>query len=603
MDKYKQSNLLAPPEEWRGVEGFPGYQVSNLGRVKSLDRLIMREGRRTKKIQGRMLSPRRGLYGHATVSLCPATAGVPQVRQVPYLVLHAFVGAPQVGQICLHIDGDAANNKLVNLRWASRAEHATHLMARDAYARGNRGASKFTGSQIEEIRAKYKQPFVTQKQLAVEYGVGTSTINRIVHNVVWRRTDDQVKETRQAAPPVREHVKVEKLPGEKWRVVPSAPRQKVSDMGRVCSRGRTTVDRRGCRRHYPAVLLQPTADVTGHLLVHVSRADGKRHAALVHGLVLEAFVGPRPSGYDIRHLDGDPSNNRVENLAYGTRAENEADKVKHGTTNRGERNGMSKVTPDVVRKIRRVYAKGKYSQARIAKHFGLSREMVGRIVRRDSWAHLDAEEGPKRKLEKAPPCAIDFAPVWERWAYEPDRVEKWLDIPEYDGYYQASNAGRVKSVDRIAANRGKNSFRTQKGRMRAFGRTPGGSNITLTLPSHHPNGRSSHTYLVHRLVAQIFSDIPCPEGYIVRHLNGDQYDNRIENLCYGSQSENSLDRRKHGTDARGEKSANNKLSNENVRAIKRQYTEGLITQPELAKQYNVSKAYLNAILNGKARIK
>jgi NUMOD4 motif/HNH endonuclease len=51
----------------------------------------------------------------------------------------------------------------------------------------------------------------------------------------------------------------------------------------------------------------------------------------VHSLVLEAFVGPRPEGAEIRHLDGDPTNARLSNLAYGTRSENVLDKRRHGT--------------------------------------------------------------------------------------------------------------------------------------------------------------------------------------------------------------------------------------------------------------------------------
>ena len=55
------------------------------------------------------------------------------------------------------------------------------------------------------------------------------------------------------------------------------------------------------------------------------------HTRLVHRLVLEAFVGPRPEGMVARHLNGDPGDNRLENLAWGTQSENNYDKVRHGT--------------------------------------------------------------------------------------------------------------------------------------------------------------------------------------------------------------------------------------------------------------------------------
>jgi hypothetical protein len=51
----------------------------------------------------------------------------------------------------------------------------------------------------------------------------------------------------------------------------------------------------------------------------------------VHRLVLEAFVGPMPPGAVSRHLNGDPTDNRIENLAYGSQSENQLDAIRHGT--------------------------------------------------------------------------------------------------------------------------------------------------------------------------------------------------------------------------------------------------------------------------------
>ncbi len=59
--------------------------------------------------------------------------------------------------------------------------------------------------------------------------------------------------------------------------------------------------------------------------------DGVQISAKVHQLVLLAFVGPRPEGMEIRHLDGDPINNVLSNLVYGTHSENMFDRVRHGT--------------------------------------------------------------------------------------------------------------------------------------------------------------------------------------------------------------------------------------------------------------------------------
>lgn len=59
--------------------------------------------------------------------------------------------------------------------------------------------------------------------------------------------------------------------------------------------------------------------------------EGTRKGRHGHILVAEAFIGPRPEGMEVCHNDGNPSNNHVDNLRYGTRSENARDAVKHGT--------------------------------------------------------------------------------------------------------------------------------------------------------------------------------------------------------------------------------------------------------------------------------
>ncbi|QEA11297.1 HNH endonuclease [Mycobacterium phage Buttons] len=76
--------------------------------------------------------------------------------------------------------------------------------------------------------------------------------------------------------------------------------------------------------------LRPATRESGHQ--HVMLAQPSR-CALVHALVAESFLGPRPEGsrVEIRHLNGDATDNRVENLRYGTRSENAEDSKRHGT--------------------------------------------------------------------------------------------------------------------------------------------------------------------------------------------------------------------------------------------------------------------------------
>lgn len=77
--------------------------------------------------------------------------------------------------------------------------------------------------------------------------------------------------------------------------------------------------------------------VSGHIEIKISQ-DGGRKSRKAHQLILEAFVGPR-GNQDVRHLNGNPADNRLENLCYGTRKENVADAIRHGSFRRsGRRN-------------------------------------------------------------------------------------------------------------------------------------------------------------------------------------------------------------------------------------------------------------------------
>jgi hypothetical protein len=94
----------------------------------------------------------------------------------------------------------------------------------------------------------------------------------------------------------------------------------VSDLGRV----RSVVD----RVRHPAKVLNPWIVGVGYRRVDLR--DGRRSSQFVHQLVLEAFVGPCPEGMEVCHNDGDPTNNRLDNLRYGTRTGNMQDRTRHG---------------------------------------------------------------------------------------------------------------------------------------------------------------------------------------------------------------------------------------------------------------------------------
>lgn len=119
---------------------------------------------------------------------------------------------------------------------------------------------------------------------------------------------------------------------EIWKAIPTYEGMyEVSNYGRVRSLDRDVVCFGKVKGAYTSRkkgrLLRPGPSNFGHLSVVL----GRRNTRMVHELVLTAFVGPRPAHCECRHLNGDPADNRLENLRWGTRSENILDAVKHGT--------------------------------------------------------------------------------------------------------------------------------------------------------------------------------------------------------------------------------------------------------------------------------
>ena len=128
-----------------------------------------------------------------------------------------------------------------------------------------------------------------------------------------------------------------------------------------------------------------------YLIVEL-RKDKKPYKKLLHRLVLETYVGPCPEGMGCRHLNGDPFNNNVSNLAWGTQKENVGDSIQHGTFSGlhkcGEKHENSKLTEQQVRLIFYVYHDGAYTQQELADHFGVGSVCIHKIVNKKTWRHL-----------------------------------------------------------------------------------------------------------------------------------------------------------------------------------------------------------------------
>ena len=100
---------------------------------------------------------------------------------------------------------------------------------------------------------------------------------------------------------------------------------------------------------------------------------------------MSAFVGPCPEGQEVRHLDGDPTNNAINNLAYGTGSENKRDMYLHGGRKTGAKSHLAKYDDTVIQQV--MGLKGRVSSRKAALNFGMSREYVSQLWRGESRTH------------------------------------------------------------------------------------------------------------------------------------------------------------------------------------------------------------------------
>lgn len=181
-------------EEWRPIAGYEGlYEVSDQGRVRSLDRVCQDKNGLAKRFKGKILSAsiKQNEYGrYAVVGLPLRSTHGKSNRYVAHLVLEAFGGSRPEGMECCHCDGNSLNNNASNLRWGSPKENSNDKYQHGTVLWGSRNhRARLTEEQVIEIRRKYVRSSrykTNSKELAAEYGVSIQLIGRIVRRERWR---------------------------------------------------------------------------------------------------------------------------------------------------------------------------------------------------------------------------------------------------------------------------------------------------------------------------------------------------------------------------------------------------------------------------------
>lgn len=178
----------------------------------------------------------------------------------------------------------------------------------------------------------------------------------------------------------------------------------------------------------------------------VNDVTGKLENKMVHRIMLEVFVRPPKEGEIGRHLDDNPRNIRLKNLAWGTPAENSADMVSNGTQAHGESNGFAKLTRKIVDLLMKEYDGSEYkpfARAFIRK-YGLQVGMLSivRVLRGQTWSHYTQIEFKQRqqgKLDKRAVIAIHRnLAKWEGSPKEFSR--KYAEFLRKHGYLVTSSA-------------------------------------------------------------------------------------------------------------------------------------------------------------------
>ncbi len=319
-------------------------------------------------------------------------------------------------------------------------------------------------------------------------------------------------------------------------------------------------------------------DSGGYPVVGLS-VDGKSETCRVHELVLETFVGPRPSpnAWAV-HLDGDRANNALQNLRWLTQQDRSRFHIPPFRVRKVFGRIAVKRTSTAIFNVKQKRCT-RCNCVMDRRYFGTDKRHRDGLQSHCRACELKADRERRRNLgakTAAPPLPSSIAPpVGGR------------TIPGYSGYV-ATEDGRIFS--------NLSAPQYQSGGWHELRQSI--SRDGYCHASIKPDGEKSHIASVHRLILLAFSGLP-NTGQVCRHLDGNRSNNNATNLRWGTQTENAEDRRRHGTMRVGTRSHHAILTEESVEAIR--ILSGLgWSEYKLSKAFRISVASVSHIRNGKS---
>lgn len=168
---------LSEIETWKDVPGFPDYQVSDMGRIRSKSRL---------KTEWKILAHKnKHKYSYMYVTL--VRGSVHKRFRLHRLIAEVFLGASEIKRHVLHINGNSRDNRLANLKYGTQIENYADMIRHKTAPIGERnGQAVFTEEDIYQIKVIGSWNKFFRKDIGRLFGTDESTISQILTGKRWK---------------------------------------------------------------------------------------------------------------------------------------------------------------------------------------------------------------------------------------------------------------------------------------------------------------------------------------------------------------------------------------------------------------------------------
>lgn len=176
-----------------------------------------------------------------------------------------------------------------------------------------------------------------------------------------------------------------------WRDIPGYGNlYQVSNTGAIKSLERRIIFKNGRGKLHKERILSPGKDRYGYYQVVLCRNTYDQRTIKVHRLVAISFIENPENLPQVNHLDGNKENNNSNNLEWSSGSGNHRHATEKGLKAKGDKHGKSKLTDNEVRTIKRAFKrKGKkFTQAELARKFGVSPSQINSILKEKNWKHI-----------------------------------------------------------------------------------------------------------------------------------------------------------------------------------------------------------------------